>query len=194
MNQISNTPTPESVWAALQETNRILTEMFAEIGRKQAETDRQIDKVNKQIGKVNKMVGGLSNNHGSFAEEYFANSLKKGNNNFFGERYDKLLKFELIEDNNKTKAEYDILLVNCKSVAIIEVKFKVHDKDVERVTQKVKPFRQKFPEYQNHLIYLGLASLVFDEKIENECKKNGIAVIKQSGDAVIIYDENIKTF
>ena len=154
---------------------------------RQAETDRQISRLEKQIG-------GVSNNHGSFAEEYFINSIKRGEKNFFGEKYDKLLKYEIIEENNKTKGEIDMMLVNGKSVAIIEVKFRARDKHVEKVLQKVKPFRNKFPEYQNHKIYLGLASMVFDETIEDKCKENGIAVIKQVGDTVVIHDENLKTF
>ena len=189
--------TPESVWAALRE----LAEKQSETDRQMKETDRQIKETGReiketgrQLKKLGIMIGGVSNNHGSFAEEYFINSLKKGKSNFFGERFDKLLKFELIEDKNKTRAECDIILVNCNSIAIIEVKFKVRDKDVDNVTKKVKPFRIKFPEYQNHAIYLGLASMVFDDKVENSCKENGIAVIKQAGDSVIILDENIKTF
>jgi len=41
---------------------------------------------------------------------------------------------------------------------------------------------------------LGLASFVFDEAVEKECRENGIAVIKQVGDSVVVYDENLKTF
>jgi hypothetical protein len=34
----------------------------------------------------------------------------------------------------------------------------------------------------------------FYPELEDECKKNGIAVIKQVGETVVIYDEHIKTF
>jgi hypothetical protein len=98
------------------------------------------------------------------------------------------------EENKKTKGELDIILVNGKALVIIEVKFRVRDKHVDKVMKKVKPFREKFPEYKNHKVYLGLASMVFDEDIENKCKENGIAVIKQVGDNVVIYDENLKVF
>jgi len=179
------------------ETDRMMkeaSERQAETDRQMKETDRQLKLTDRQITNLSKMIGGVSNNHGSFAEEYFINSFKKGKRNFFGEKYDKLVKFELVEEENKTKAEYDILLVNGKSVAIIEVKFKAHDKNIGQVINKVRPFRQKFPEYQNHKVYLGLASMVFDEKLEQDCIQNGIAVIKQSGDKVVIYDENIKAY
>ena len=199
MENRTNIPsaTAESFWAALQAITEKQAEtalQMAETARQQAETDRQMAKTDRKISRLEKQLGGISKNHGSFAEEYFINSIKKGEKNFFGEKYDKLLKYEIIEENNKIKGELDMMLVNGKSVAIIEVKFRAREKHVETVLKKVKPFRHKFPEYQNHKIYLGLASMVFDETIEDKCKENGIAVIKQVGDAVVIYDENLKTF
>jgi len=150
----------------------------------------------------------LSNNHGLFAEEYFINSLEERENTWLGdkfdkliktkmlgEKFDKLIKTKIVEDeNNRTKGEVDIVLVNGKSVAIVEVKFRARDKHVDKVLKKVKPFRDRFPEYKNHQLYLGLASMVFDEDIEEKCKENGIAVIKQVGDMVEIHDENLKIF
>jgi len=195
------TSTPEIVWAALRElaerqaeNERILNEKFAETNRQLAETDRQLTKTDRQITKLGEMIGGISRNHGNFAEEYFINSLNKNKPVFFGEKFDKMLKFQIAEDNDKVKAEFDILLVNGKSVAIVEVKFKVHDKDIEKLLKKVKHFRRQFLEYKNHQVYLCLASMVFDADVEKTCIDNGIAVIKQSGDTVIINDDHLKAF
>jgi hypothetical protein len=69
MENTEQKPTFESVWAALQETDRILTEKFAE-------TD-------KQMKEIQKTLGGWANNHGHFAEEYFFNSFEKDKQNFF---------------------------------------------------------------------------------------------------------------
>ena len=198
--------TPESVWAALQESNRFLTEKLAKLteiqietnrilSEKLATTDRQIEKVSQQIAKTDKLVGGISTNNGLFAEEYFYNSLRKGEKILMGEKFDKLIKSEIMEDENKkTKGELDIILVNGKSLVIVEVKFRVREKHVDTVMKKVKPFRKRFPEYQNHKVYLGLASMVFDENMVVKCKENGIAVIKQEGDSVVVHDENLKAF
>jgi Holliday junction resolvase-like predicted endonuclease len=183
--------TAESFWAALQ----ALTEQSAENKRQIAETSRQMAKTDQQISRLEKQIGGVTNNHGAFAEEYFINALEQGENIFIGERFDKLIKSKIVEDdNNRTKGEFDIMLVNGKSIAIIEVKFRARDKHVDKVLKKIKPFRERFPEYQNHQVYLGLASMVFDEDIEDKCRENGIAVIKQVGDTVVIHDENLKTF
>ena len=156
------------------------------LSEQQAKTDRQIENVNKTLGS-------WANNQGSFAEEYFFNSFEKGQQNFFGEKFDD------IEKNIKGfktgfKDEYDILLVNGKSVGIIEVKYKAHENDLPKVIKKAETFRRNFPEYQNHKVYLGLATLVFSPGLEQECINEGIAVIKQAGDTVIITDEHLKAF
>jgi len=181
------------------ETDRILRESRIETERiikeSSAAVDRQIEKVSKQMERTDKMMGGISNSNGLFAEEYFFNSIKKDGKTLFGEKFDKLIKTEIIEDeNHKTRGEFDTLLINCTSAAIIEMKYRVRKKYVAEMMKKVKPFRDKFPEYRNHRLYLGFASLVFDEEVEKECLENGIAVIKQVGDSVVVYDENLKTF
>jgi hypothetical protein len=186
MENVTNIPsaTAESFWAALQ----ALTE-------RQAATDRQMAATDRQISRLEKQIGGVTNNHGLFAEEYFINSLEKGKKTLLGEKFDKMIKTKIVKDeNNRIKAEFDMVLVNGKTVAIIEVKFRVRDKHVDDVLKKVEPFRDIFPEYQNHKLYLGLASMVFDDDIEKKCKENGIAVIKQIGDTVVIYDKNLQAF
>jgi len=222
MDNSSNTPaaTFENVWAALLETDRILTEKFAETDRKFAETDRKLAennriltekfaetdriltekfaetdrkmaKTDQQISNLGKQIGGISKNHGDFVEEYFFNSFERGKQNFFGEKFDRILKNVpgLI-----VESEYDIVLINGESVAIIEAKFKMHMPTINDLIKKAKTFRINYPHYAGHRIYLGFAAMVSDKTIEQNCINNGIAVIKQVGDVVVICDDNIKAF
>jgi hypothetical protein len=94
----------------------------------------------------------------------------------------------------KSEYEYDILLINGKCVGIIEVKFKGHENDVSNIVDKVRTFREDFPDYKEHKIYLGLASMSFYKELEEKCKDEGIAIIKQVGDKVVIYDERLKAY
>ncbi|MCL2290263.1 MAG: hypothetical protein FWC34_06090 [Bacteroidetes bacterium] len=185
MNTFPSFPhaTPESVWAALQETDRILTEKFAK-------TEKLIEENAKEM---RKLAGAWSYNHGSFAEEYFFNSFKKGHCNFFGEEFDEIEK-NVKGIKKEFKDEYDILLINGKSIGIIEVKYKAHENDVPNVLRKAQTFRVNFPEYKNHQVYLGLATMAFYPELEQECIHQGIAVIKQVGDAVVMNDAHLKVF
>ena len=189
--------TPESVWAEFQEIQRYLKELHAENDRylkeKFAETDRQMKETDRRMKELQKTLGGMANSHGSFAEEYFFNSFEDNEQNFFGEHFDE------IEKNVKgrlknLKDEYDIVLYNGISVAIIEVKYKAHKGDVDKVLKKAETFRILFPDYKDFNIYLGLASMAFYPELEQECINQGIAIIKQVGDNVIINDTHLRAF
>ena len=173
------TPTFESVWAALQETDRLLDKSSAEFDRR--------------IKKLEETTGSWANNHGSFAEEYFFNSFENGKQNFFGERFDVIQK-NLSHFWQGVKDEYDIVLYNHTSVALVEIKYKAHLHDIPNVLKKAETFRILFPNYKDFKIYLGLASLSFYPGLEKECSQQGIAIIKQVGDTVVIYDKCLKAF
>ena len=195
-NLTTNQPlTFESLMASIHESNRFLTEKFAE-------TDRQLkenwNKYEKRMKRMENDLGAWSNNHGSFAEEYFINSFEDGEQNFFGEQFDDMeycLKPKSIKVNGvKLQDEYDIVLYNHSSVAIIEVKFKAHENDIAKTMKKAETFRILCPEYKDFKIYLGLASMSFYQEVEEKCTEQGIAIIKQVGDMVVINDKHLKVF
>jgi hypothetical protein len=166
--------------------------------KSQKKTDIQIDKLlkaqDKLFGKMNYVdmnLGGISRSNGAFAEEYFYNSFERGKKNFFGEKFDK------IEKNVKginVRAEYDVVLINGKSIAIIEVKYNAQKGDINEVIKKAETFRINYSDFVNHHIYLALAALTFEKDVETDCAQAGIAVIKQKGKSVVIYDEHLKKF
>jgi hypothetical protein len=190
-------PTFESVWAALQETDRLLEKSRAEFDQRMKDADQRREKssadFDRRMKKMEETMGSWANNHGSFAEEYFFNSFENGNRNFFGEKFDEIAK-NLTNFWQGLKDEYDIVMYNHASVALIEVKYKAHENDIPDVLKKAETFRILFPDYKDFKIYLGLASMSFYPDLENECVNQGIAVIKQIGDTVVIYDRHLKVF
>jgi len=92
------------------------------------------------------------------------------------------------------QGEYDLLLYNCTSVVMIEIKYKADREDIEELLEKAPIFKQLFPQYANFDLYLGLAALHFNKKVEKESIKHGIAVIKQVGDTMVINDEHLRVF
>ena len=220
MQTIENLPnnppvTFESVWAALQETGKQSKASIAEIRQilKEAEAERkaftadfkqlltEAEQVRVQnntdyerrMKKMEKELGSWANNHGFFAEEYFFNSFEDGRHNFFGEKFDEIMK-NVKGIKKDFHDEYDILLINGQSIGVVEVKFKAHENDVPQIIRKAQTFRVNFPEYKNHRVYLGLATMVFYPELEQECINQGIAVVKQVGDTVVINDEHLKVF
>ena len=156
----------------------------------QDRTDKQMAQTDKQLKILTQQVTGISKSNSLFSEDYFLNSFKKDDLNFFGEHFDKIIKGKGTIVND----EYDFVLINGKTVCIVEVKYKARKDDIPQALKKPATFRKNFPEYKNHKIYLAIAALTINETLENECKKQGIAVIKQEGDKVIVYDQNLKIF
>jgi hypothetical protein len=155
---------------------------------KSAETDRLMTRLSKELG-------GMGHSHGSFAEEYFFNSFENGRTNFFGEKFDRIKKNTVIRRlDGSIEDEYDILLVNGSTIGIVEVKYKAHENDIPKVLKKVETFRSNFPDYAGHRVYLGLATMAFYPQLEQACINEGIAIIKQVGDAVVINDKHIKAY
>jgi len=216
--------TPESVWAMfqeigrkqektdrqMQETDRRMQEtreqmqetdrrmqktdlQMQETDRRMQETDRQMQETDRRMRELQKSVGGWGNNFGSFAEEYFFNSFEKGQQNFFGKKFDEISRNLKLFWQGLTD-EYDIVLYNDDAVAIIEIKFKAHENDIDTVLKKAETFKILSPNYKDFKIYLGLASMSFYPALENRCIESGIAIIKQVGDKVVIHDKHLKTF
>ena len=148
-----------------------------------ADTDKKIKSLIEQ-------VAGITKSNGDIAEDYFFNSFQREQQNFFGEKFDKIIrgKGQIVED------EYDVVMINGHTACIIEVKYKARKDDIPKALKKVNTFRINFPEHKNHKIYLALAAYSFNENLERECIRQGIAVIKQVGETVIINDKHLKAF
>jgi hypothetical protein len=190
-------PSFESVWALLKETAQLQKKSRVDFEKRMKKADLRIEQSriesDRRIKILEELTGSWANNHGSFAEEYFFNSFEAGKRKFFGEKFDEIIK-------NQTnfwqglRDEYDIVLYNRTSVAIIEVKYKAHISDIPKVLKKAETFRLLFPNYKDFKIFLCLASMSFYPELEQECTKQGIAIIKQVGDTVVINDAHLKVF
>jgi len=165
-----------------------LRAMFAELHASQKETDRKMKETDEQIKEVARQLGGIGNSNGEFAEEFFYNSLEK-TMTFADIHFDcisnKFARKKIMPDKTEIKAQFDIVLHNGNSIALIEAKYKANLKDVkELVEKKVPDFRVLYPEFAKYKLYLGIGSLVLKDRVVQEAKKLGIGLMKQRGDAV----------
>ena len=148
-----------------------------------AETDAQMAKTDARLNKLGKMVGGISNSQGDVAEEFFYNSIKAKPvlNQVHYDFVDK----NVARSKQGIEDEYDIVLVNGKDVAIIEVKYKAHQHDLARfLKQKYVNFRKLYPEYGQFRHHLALASFKMNDEVKNEALQQGVMVLQRKGDLV----------
>jgi hypothetical protein len=167
-------------------TDQELKDLVASLAVSQTETDRKLKSIGIQLGNIGE-------NNGMTTEQYFYNTLFDTMK--FGD-----IKYDEIEKNIKIKSkraqdEYDIVMYNGNSIALIECKYKAHEKDVKKlIEKKVDSFRMFFPDYKDYKIYLGIASFSFYDELENYAKENGVAVLKQKGGIMQIDDSNLKIY
>jgi len=145
------------------------------------------------LAKTNAILSGIGINLGHTAEEYFYYALEE-KKRMGG------IQFQDIEQNLKSKTkkledEFDIVLYNGDSIGIIEVKHKVHQNDIQKlITRKATNFRILFNDYKDYKIYLGIAGFSIPKSVDDEARKNGVAVLRQKGDVLDMDDKNLKAY
>jgi len=149
----------------------------------------------ERIKVLNEMIGGMANSNGMVAEEFFVNVIENGDKFLFGVQFDECHRYARRYDKSlQKKGEVDTVLTNCDSIAIIEIKYKARREDIKKAIDKLPDFRLLFPQYKSHRIYLGLAALAFDKGVEAESEREGVALLKQVGDALVVNDKHMKAF
>jgi Holliday junction resolvase-like predicted endonuclease len=178
-------------------TDQELKDLVASLAISQAKTDEQMKKTDEQIKKTDEqmkrneakltkmgvLLGNISNNQGDVAEEFFYNSLED-KKDLAGIHYD------FIDKNWKSSTknlrdEFDIVMVNGKDIAIIEVKYKAHERDLEKLlTKKQENFKELFPIYKDYNHHLALASFYMPQELKEKALENNVIVLQRKGDVM----------
>jgi hypothetical protein len=159
------------------------------------QVSKQAEDAVKSVKQVSQQMEGMCNSNGAFAEEFFYNAFLHGQKHMFGEGFGDVIREEKRRTKKGFEDECDIMLFNGRAVCIVEVKYKADSSDLpQQVLRKAQTFRANFPEHNDKTVYLALAGMSFNPLTEKACSDNGIAIIKQVGDAVVINDKHLKAF
>jgi hypothetical protein len=151
--------------------------------RRREEADRTMEELKQTVRNVSTQIGGMANSDGDAAEAIFATSLES-KMMFAGQHYD-AIDVNLQRKIKGLRDEFDIVLSNGVSVAIIEVKHKARCEDVEKlVAKKLPDFRTLFPLYKDHTVYLGIGSLSYDARVLAKAHELGVGILRQKGDTI----------
>jgi len=189
--QDANPPSFESVWAALQETDRIMKENAEQQKEWQRETDRLMKetdrKMEKRAKRLDKQLGKLGGRYGEMVEYMVVpNLLKKFRK--LGFVFDKAHQQTKIEDeNNRTIAEVDITLENGNKVMLVEVKSKPTTEDITDHVKRIEKIRAHADSKNDQRKLLGaVAGMVYNDDVKEFAMKNGFYIIVPSGETFII--------
>ena len=160
---------------ATDEQMKRTEELVASLAIAQQESTRKLDKLGELYGNVGK-------NQGDVAEEFFLNSLLKDNH--LGSVHFDDVTTNMGRHRGQIQEEYDLVMTNGDAIGIVEVKYKAHENDLDKLDRKMQNFKKLFPIYQNYKQYGAIASFHINDKAKREALNRGYFVLQRSGDLV----------
>ena len=152
----------------------------------QKATDEQMKRTDEKLERIGAMLGNIGENQGAVAEEFFYNSLKD-TQTLAGVHYDFIDK-NVSRTGNGVSDEFDMILVNGEDVALVEVKYKAHEKDLDKLlTKKINNFKKLFPVYKDYRHHLVLATFHLYNELKERALQNNVIVLQRKGDIVESY-------
>ncbi len=158
-----------------------------------AKTDAQLAKTSAKVDKVAMLVGNIANNQGDSAEEFFYRSLL--DNAYLGDIHFDTIYRNLPSHKGKLQDEFDVVLVNENSVAIVEIKQKAHPKLIDdMLNRKLPNFRTLFPYHKEQRLYGVIASMISNKELIEKTKEAGLFFLTQKGQHVVLVNDKVKAF
>ncbi|MDR1933385.1 MAG: hypothetical protein LBQ57_11275 [Spirochaetales bacterium] len=173
----------EKVWAAIQETDRIVKEtaqQIKETDRQMKETDRQMKETDKRL---EKQLGKLGNRFGEMVEYMIVPNLVAKFNEL-GFEFEKTHRDKKIADReHNIFTEVDAFLENGDKVMVVEIKTKPNSDDINDHIERMEKLRTYADFHNDKRKYLGaIAGVVFGDSEKIYAFKKGFYVIEPSGD------------
>ena len=179
----------------LAEADRIATEAKAEYDRKFAESkverERSIARLERTVDRTSKAVDSLTTRWGRFVEELVEPAVLQ----LFQA---KGIDVKEVYPRAKTKRqgfamEIDILVVDDTELVLVECKSRLSKDDVDDFLDKLTRFKDSFIHYKNYQVYGAVAGIEINEGIDLYAYRQGLFVIKPSGNVVkIVNDDKFK--
>lgn len=163
-------------------TDDELKELVAGLAIAQKETSEQMKRTDEKLERIGIKLGNISQNQGDVAEEFFFQSLIKDNR--LGDiRFDDVTK-NMAKHRGKLQEEYDLVMTNGDVVAVVEVKYKAHTNDLDKLDRKMRHFKQLFPLYQHFKQYGAIAAFHINDDAKEDALQRGYFVLQRSGELI----------
>ena len=161
-----------------QETDRILSEKFKETDRMLSEKFKETDK------KLNKLEQLFTSQWGKLVESLVEGDIVNLLNQKGINVTDIIKRREGRRDG--IDYEFDIIAINGSEIEIVEVKTTLRPKDIRHFLKKLAQAKDWMPEYADKIVYGAVAFISEDTGSSAMAEKNGLFVIKATGDSASI--------
>ena len=160
----------------------------AEADRRDAEAQRSMEDLKKQVKETTKAVNNLTTRWGRFVEEMVEPAVVS----LFQERG-----IEVTQSMSRLKSqrpgaamEVDILAINGSELVAVECKSRLSKDDVDNFVTRLQRFKLAFIQFQDFQVYGAVAGIEIDQGVDAYAYRQGLFVIKPSGETVKIINDN----
>ena len=171
----------------LSQSQQELSQSQQELPQAQKETDKQIKETDKQINRVSKQIGELGNRLGEFVEWQVRPAVVR----LFQERGIDVHEFHpgISVKRDNEGLEIDLLVVNDTDAILVEVKSKLTQRDVDEHLQRLAKFKRLMPRFRDVKALGAVAAMVVPNEVASYACRQGLFVLVQSGENVIILND-----
>lgn len=166
--------------------------ILGELAEAQKETERQLQET-KQIFKLqnqqlNEQLGKLGNRLGEFVEWQVRPAVVR----LFQQRGIAVHEFYpgASAHRDGEGIEIDLLVVNTTEAVLVEVKSKLTQADVDEHLERLEKFKRLMPRYSDVQTMGAVAAMVVPEDVARYAYRQGLFVLAQSGDGVVILNND----
>lgn len=201
--------TVESVLQLFEASDKRMEKMTQELKAQFAETDIRMEKLNhemrlqfaatemrmeKSSRALDKKIASLGDTLGRFAEEQVRADVINKFTKWGIQVHFITDHFEMQNDIGEFLYEIDILVSNEKYVVAIEVKNNLKKEGVDEHLERIEKIRAyPIPFAKGKTLLAGVAGMIVGNGVDKYAEKNGLFVLKPSGDTVKIVNDE-KTF
>jgi hypothetical protein len=188
--QTANAPSPETVWAVLQE----VAERQKETARRQEETDRVVKEVSENLKETDRVlkanamdfntrIGALTNLFGEIAEYTIAPKLCEKFREF-GLNFPRANPNVSVNDrDNSIFLEIDVMLENGDKAMLVEIKNKLTTERINKHIERIEKMRKYADLRGDKRVFLGaVAGVVVNDEVKKYALEQGFYLIEPSGD------------
>jgi len=171
----------------LSQSQQELSQAQQELSQAQQETDKQIKETDKQINRVSQQIGELGNRLGEFVEWQVRPAVVR----LFQERGIDVHEFHpgISVKRDNEGLEIDLLVVNDTDAILVEVKSKLTQRDVDEHLQRLAKFKRLMPRFRDVKALGAVAAMIVPNEVASYGCRQGLFVLVQSGENVIILND-----
>lgn len=170
-----------------QETERVIRDAFQETDRKFQETALRFRETERFLKDVGKKIGDLGNRLGDFVQEMVRPAVVR----VFRERGIDVHEVHrnIYVERDGESAEIDLLVVNDQEAIAVECKSQLSIEDVNEQLQRLAKIKRLLPKYRDVRLMGAVAAMVMSDEVARYAYRQGLYVLAQSGEAVLIRND-----